>query len=463
MTTAASNPSLPWHQRLSYGLPAFALAVVGIPVYVHIPKFYTDVVGIDITWVGSVLMLARLFDAFSDPLMGVVSDRTRTPMGRRRPFILWGSICLAVAIFLLFTPPHLEGTLALIWFAGTIFSLFFFWTVVTVPYEALGPALTSDYTERTSLFAVRDGLLIAGTLLAAASPALIEALQGDVASEAGQRQKFLWIALVYAPMLIATCWWCVWRVHEPVRSSPQTHSDIKPLKGVLRNRPFLILLISYTIGALGSNLPATLILYYVQYVIESTHADLFLLLYFASGILVLPFWIKVSRRVGKKKAWLTSMALNTCAFMGVYFLGPGDEWGYGVLVVFSGLGFGATLALPSAIQADVIDYDEYLTGSRQEGWYIGIWSVAKKFAAAIGVGAGLTILGMVGYVPGEQQPPEVIQALKVLYALVPSVCNLVAFTIALTFPISPQAHQRILESIDLVKQGRTVPDPLHQR
>jgi GPH family glycoside/pentoside/hexuronide:cation symporter len=115
------------------------------------------------------------------------------------------------------------------------------------------------------------------------------------------------------------------------------------------------------------------------------------------------------------------------------------------------------------MQADVIDYDEYLTGSRQEGWYIGIWSVVKKFAAAIGVGAGLTLLGMAGYVPGEAQPPEVIQALKILYALVPSACNAVAFLVALAFPISPQAHHRILDSIAMVKQGQMVADPLRQR
>jgi GPH family glycoside/pentoside/hexuronide:cation symporter len=134
--------------------------------------------------------------------------------------------------------------------------------------------------------------------------------------------------------------------------------------------------------------------------------------------------------------------------------------GYSLLVVLSGFGFGATLALPSAIQADVIDYDEYLTGSRQEGWYIGIWSVVKKFSAAIGIGAGLTLLGMAGYVPGENQTPEVIQSLMVLYALVPSVCNAVAFAIALAFPISRQAHQRILESFALLKQGQTEVDPL---
>ena len=263
------------------------------------------------------------------------------------------------------------------------------------------------------------------------------------------------------PLLIGTCVWCVMRIHEP-RSNADTPSafTIGSVTSIRRNRPFLILLTSYMISALGSNLPATLILFYVQYVLESSRADLFLLLYFVCGILLLPAWIFISRRIGKKNAWLASMAINTCAFSGVYFLGAGDEWAYAVLVAISGVGFGATLALPSAIQADVIDYDEFLTGRRQEGWYIGIWSVVKKLAAAVGVGAGLTLLGMAGYVPDKPQSPEVIQALKVLYALVPSVCNAVAFAIALAFPISQSVHQRILEGIALIKQGHQVPDPL---
>ena len=461
MNTARTQGRMPLRKKFSYGLPAFALAMVGIPVYVHIPKFYTDVIGVNIAWVGAILMAVRVFDAFSDPLMGILSDRANTRMGRRRPFILGGGLCLAAAVFLLFVPPELGETSAILWFTLTVVTVFLFWTVVTVPYEALGPALTQDYAERTSLFAVRDGLLIAGTLFAAASPALIEAVQQGAASDAAQRQKFLWIAMVYAPLLIGTCVWCVFRIREPAVPGDSPHAITSgSLRTIVRNRPFLILLISYTIGALGSNLPATLILYYVQYVLESNRADLFLLLYFASGILLLPVWIQVSQRIGKKNAWLASMAINTCAFSGVYFLGAGDEWGYAILVVISGMGFGATLALPSAIQADVIDYDELLTGRRQEGWYIGIWSVVKKLAAAIGVGAGLTLLGMAGYEPGKTQPPEVVQTLKVLYALVPSVCNAVAFTIALAFPISQTVHQQILESIAMIKQGREAVDPL---
>jgi GPH family glycoside/pentoside/hexuronide:cation symporter len=456
---------LTWDLKLAYGLPAFALAVVGIPVFVHIPKFYTDVVGLDITWVGAMLMAVRVLDAVTDPFMGVISDRSRSPMGRRRPFILWGSLCLAAAMLLLFAPPRIGAGPALFWFGAGIVSLFLCWTVVTVPYEALGPALTPDYAERTSLFALRDGLLIAGTLAAAAAPALVEALQTAPLTAAAQRQKFLWIALVYAPLLIGTCPWCISRLREPAAGTHENDTTAAPatadhLKGVLRNRPFRILLTSYTIAAIGSNLPATLILFYVQCVLRSERANLFLLLYFASGILLLPAWIRLVGRMGKKNAWLMSMAVNTCAFSGVYFLGAGDEWQYATLVIISGMGFGATLALPSAIQADVIDYDEFLTGSRQEGVYIGIWSVVKKLTAALGVGIGLTVLGMVGYQPGAPQPPEVVGALKVLYALVPSLCNVAAFAVALAFPISQQAHERIRAGIALRHQGRVVPDPL---
>jgi GPH family glycoside/pentoside/hexuronide:cation symporter len=129
-------------------------------------------------------------------------------------------------------------------------------------------------------------------------------------------------------------------------------------------------------------------------------------------------------------------------------------------VFLSGIGLGATLALPSSIQADVIDYDELLTGERREGRYIGLWSIAKKLAAAVGVGAGLSILGLAGYIPNAEQPEAVLLALRVLYALVPSVCNLIALVIAFAYPISEAAHQRILDAIERRKKGDPVEDPL---
>jgi GPH family glycoside/pentoside/hexuronide:cation symporter len=451
---------VPWTKKLAYAAPAFALAVVGIPVYVYLPKFYTDVVGIEITALGYLLASVRIFDAVTDPAMGYLSDRSATRFGRRRPYIAVGSIFVALCIYLLFHPPQASPLFETVWFGVGIYALFFFWTVVTVPYESLGPEITYDHHERNALFGLRDGLLIGGTLAAAASPALVQAAFGLTPDADGERSKFLIIALIYAPLVVGSAWWCVLALRERPLTPTSAAGIWKGIRIVFRNRPFMILLSAYTISAIGNNLPATLILFYVQYVLESAHADFFLLLYFVTGVVFLPGWVALARRIGKKRAWLLSIGVNTGAFTGVFFLGPGDASIYGVLVFLSGIGLGATLALPSSIQADVIDYDELLTGERREGRYIGLWSVAKKMAAAVGVGAGLSILGLAGYVPNASQPESVLFALRILYALVPSLCNLVALAIALAYPISETMHQRIRDAIDRRKQGEVVTDPL---
>jgi GPH family glycoside/pentoside/hexuronide:cation symporter len=456
------TPRVTMRKKIAYASPAFALAVVGIPVYVYIPKFYTDVVGVNIAVLGYLLFGVRIFDAVTDPAIGLLSDKTRTSSGRRRPYIAFGSVLVAICIILLFNPPNNTPTYETIWFGVCIYTLFLFWTVVVVPYESLGPEITFDYHERTSLFGMRDGFLIAGTLAAASSPALVQYVFGLGSDAIGERAKFFWISVVYTPLVIGSCWWCVHEIRELTQSKAvRGYGVAEGLRHVARNRPFVILLIAYTISAIGNNLPATLILYYVEYVLESRYADFFLLLYFTTGVAFLPVWIRLSKKFGKKRTWLGSIAINTGAFLGVFFLGPGDAWIYGVLVFLSGIGFGATLAIPSAIQADVIDYDELFTGERREGQYIGLWSISKKFAAAVGVGLGLSILGMVGYEPNVQQTEQVKWTLRTLYALVPSVCNMLAFAVALAYPITRSAHQNIRYAIEQRKAGKVVWDPLN--
>lgn len=445
--------------RFAYALPALALAVVGIPVYVYLPKFYTDVVGLQASTVGMVLLAVRIFDALSDPACGWLSDRTRTSLGRRRPYLILGSVPLAGALWLLLNPPRWTTEALGWWFAVGVFLLFLFWTLVEVPYEALGPEITFDYDERTRVLGTRDGFVIAGTLLAAGFPAALGALLQLPATAAGETVKFTWMAVVYAPFLVVACGICARWV--PERNSSQMAERFnfrEDLRVALSNRPFLVLLAAYTVSAVGSNLPATLILYYVQYVLHSFRADLFLMIYFVTGILFLPAWIALARRWGKKEAWLVSMAINTGAFAGVFFLGPGDEWTYGALVVASGIGFGGSFALPSALQADVIDYHEWLTGRRREGHYIGIWSVAKKLAAALGVGSALWVLGRTGYQPNVVQSESVVLSLRLLYALIPSLCNAAALILALRYPIDRQAHHRLMAAIAARKAGQILPD-----
>jgi GPH family glycoside/pentoside/hexuronide:cation symporter len=450
---------VPTSRRLAYAAPAFAMAVVGIPVYVFLPKFYSDVVGVDVAFLGLVLLSVRIFDAVTDPLIGLLSDRSRTRFGRRRPWVLLGSLPLAASLAFLFGPPVGLSQPGL-WFAVWIYALFLFWTLVTVPYESLGAEITFDYDERTQVLGLRDGMLLAGTVVAAATPSALAALVGLPAGPEGERAKFAWVAALYAPLIVAACTWCALAVRESGAAARANAGLWRGLALVRRNRPFAILLASYGVAAIGSNLPATLLPYYVEYVLHSDRLDLFLVLYLVTGVVFLPAWIRLSERFGKKQAWLGAMALNTGAFAGVFFLGPGDVALYGVLVVLSGVGLGATLAIPSSMQADVIDYDEILSGERREGQYVGLWSLARKLAAAAGVGAALVLFGTSGYQPNAEQSADVQLTLRALYCLVPCLCNAVAFAIALAYPIDRESHRAIREAVLARRRGLPVPDPL---
>ncbi len=442
-----STGSLSWKDKFVYALPALPLAVIGIPVYVFLPKFYTDTIGLDISTIGILLMSVRLFDAVTDPVIGYLSDRTSGRFGRRKPYMALGALGLAVSILFLFRPMELSGSSLNIYFGCWLFALFFFWTLITIPYESLGPELTPDYHERTSVFAFRDGFLIVGTLLAAASPMLIDAAMKVWDRVPDEKERFSIMAFLFAPMIIMSSFYCIYRIKETFSGNGEDDLQ-KGFLTVFKNRPFLVLISAYTISAFGSNLPATLILYYVEYVLKSQNAEGFLLIYFLTGILFLPLWIIVSRKMGKKKAWIISMVINTGAFSGVFFLGPGDEMIYRVLVFLSGTGFGAGLVLPSSIQADVIDYDQLLTGQRREGRYIGLWSIAKKFSAALGIGIGLFLLGNAGYSPNMEQKESTVVMLRILYALVPCLCNVLAIVIIFFYPISEKKHLQIRREIE---------------
>lgn len=171
-------------------------------------------------------------------------------------------------------------------------------------------------------------------------------------------------------------------------------------------------------------------------------------IYFGAGLLFLPLWIKLASRWEKRETWLLAMLINTGAFAGVLTLHRGDTALFAVLVALSAIGYGATLAIPASMQADVIDYDELHSGKRREGEYVGIWSIAKKLAAALGAGLAFPILQHFGYQPGAEQSESVQTALKYLYAGVPSVCNLFAMLIAQRYPITKAMHAEIRKEID---------------
>jgi len=438
---------LPLRTRLAYAAPNLGLALVGAPILIYLPRFYSDVVGVPVAWLGVVFVAGRVIDAVTDPLVGVLSDRSRARSGRRRPWIGWGCVPLALLTVALYVPPaRLHGPAATAWASFVIVGWFLAFTAVNVPYRALGPELSDDYDERTALFSLREGLLVVGTVLAAVGPGVVGLCLG-LEEGADERRRFAWYVAVAAPVLVGTCLLCVTRVRERF-VSPAVEAEAVGLRGQVRqalaNRPFVILLSAFVVIALGGSLPAVLISYFVTYVLDAERLlPLFLLIYFGVGMASLPGWVLLSRRRGKKFTWLLAMSLNAGFFAAVSLVGPGEAALYGVLVAGSGLGGVAVLAMPYAMQADVIDHDELRTGERREGLYGGLWSIAEKTAAGLGVGGAMLVLDAAGYRPNQAQPQEVIDVLRLLYIGVPCTCTAAGFVIALRYPLDRAAHEAI--------------------
>jgi len=461
MTNLPSSERVPFRIKLVYGAPSIAGAGMLVPILVHMPKFYSDVVLVPLGYLAMAIAVARAFDALSDPFFGWLSDHTRTRFGRRRPYILLLSPLCALSFWALFSPPvDISQQTAALWFALAFILYSVFHTGYVLPYYALGPELTLDYHERSRLFGVREGFSILGTIGAAVAPGILESSFGM-----SPRGAFSSIGVFFAVALVVLCAILVLQIRErPDFVARESNPFVPGVRRALRNRPFRILLLTYVVASIPGAIPGTLMPFFNAYVIqpenEARWLSIFLGAYFASGFLCLPLWVSVARRFGKRPAWLASFVMGVTGGAAMFFLGEGNKIAMLLLIAWAGSSFGAGLFLGPAMQADVIDYDELHTGKRREAQYAAFWSILPKFVAIPSAAIPIAILGSIGYVPNAMQTPEVVFAIRAIFALIPAVFSTLAFFIAWRFPIDEQVHRAILQGIERQGRGLNATDPL---
>lgn len=461
--TAATHSSEPLALRIKllYGAPSFAGAAMVIPILIHMPKFYADVVLVPLGYLAMAIAIARSLDALSDPLLGWLSDHTHTRLGRRRPYLLIGAPLCGIAFFCLLNPPEaLKGKDATIWFGITFILYFIFHTSVVLPHWALGAELTQNYHERTSLFAWRESFTILGTIVAAGAPGImIDHMHLN------DRQVFFRLGIFFGVLLTLLFWLLVLTIKErPDFVARESNPLVPGVRRAFRNRPFGILLASYAVASIAGAIPPTMLPFFNEYVVQPSHPKVWLskLLvgYFGFGFLSLPMWVWIARRVGKLNAWLASFFLGISGGAAMFMLGPGDIRWLMALMCWAGIGFGAGLFLTPSMQADVIDYDELYTGKRREAQYTAFWSMLPKFIAIPSAAIPLAILASLGYKANQAQPEQVVIAIRAIFALTPATCSALSFLIARRFPITQTNHNAILDSIAAHVRGEAAIDPL---
>jgi len=404
----AAGPPLRLPALFCYGVFGAPLAMAALPLYVHLPKFYGDYLGVNLALLGGVLLVLRLADGVIDPVLGAISDRG----GARKRALALAAPLLALGMLALFLPLRRGEGALLAWLAVSLAVIYFAFSLATINHNAWGAELSSDPVERTRITAVREGLALTGVVIASVLPGYL----GGTDDGLGR------FAMLFAVLTIACA--AVTLLGTPAGSRPAargTTSIRRLIARPLGDALFRRLLLVFMLNGIAAAIPATLVLFFIADVLGAQPKQgMFLALYFIAGAAGMPLWVRLSARWGKERAWLASMLVAIAAFVWASRLSTGDTAAFAVICVLSGVALGADLALPPSMLADVIGTRGSMDAT---GSFFGVWTLATKLNLALAAGIALPLLDALGYAPGSPDP-QALRALAIVYALVPCALKL---------------------------------------
>jgi sugar (glycoside-pentoside-hexuronide) transporter len=431
-----------------YALPSVGVGYMLFLVSLWFLKFSTDVLLLPPESIAVLFAAARIWDAVIDPLAGWVSDRTRTPFGRRRPYMLAAALALPLTFYWLFDPPDaLGGDALLAWAAVGLFLVYTGSTAFLVPHQALGAELSENPTERSWVFGAHFVSWQIGAAAAMATMAVVE----NALDAGGARRTLPQITLPLALMSGAFMALCALRLRErPEYQGRASASIVRSFGDVWRNphaRPLLIAFFIDSVGIAGVGILAP---YVADYLLGGPEMLLFFFgFYTVPAILLAPVWPALAVRTGKKNLWIAALVVSGVGFGGFFFLDAGDTPSLCLLAAIIGTAGGCAQVIVPSLQADIVDWDEWKTGERKEGAYFAMRTFLLKTAFGVMVMIVGATLGRVGYAPGAEQNAETQLALRSLFSLLPAVFYLgTAAYAGRYFRFTDAEHARVRAELD---------------
>ena len=435
--------SLSRRAKLMYGVGDGGINLADTTVGLLFAIFLTDIVGLRPGLAALVVFLGRTFDYINDPIIGYLSDRTRSRWGRRRPFILFGMLPFALAYMLLWWIPPFTTQVGLAIYYGVAFVLYdTFATVLYMPYFALTPELTSDYDERTSLTTYRMVFSTLGAMVAFIVPLAIIGTMNP--QSAGRVQAVgTGVAVISILPMIAV----FLGTRERSEYQDQKQAGLKEsIMAAVKNKPFLYATGIFLFGWVALDITQATLLYFLKYRMQlEKQYDLVFGLLFIAALVSFPFWNYVAKRWDKKKAVMFGMSFLALAIIGMGFMRP--EWGLPLVLVFSalvGIGLGAIQVLTWAMIPDAVEWDELQTGQRHEGMFYSLVQTLRKIGSSLSLPFVLLMLEWTGYVANASaQPPATIAGIQALIGPVPAVFLLVGIVFAARYPLDRKRFDQL--------------------
>jgi glycoside/pentoside/hexuronide:cation symporter, GPH family len=439
---AGGAPRIPLSISLGFGVGTVGVSILLNTVAVYFPAMMVTVLGFSPAVAGYLLTGSKIYDVGADLAIGVVSDRTRSRWGRRRPFLFLGSLIGALAFVALFNPPPaLSGTalIAVIALVLVVYSTGY--SLFNVPYLAMPSEMTSDYHQRTNLLSYRTFFISIGQLIALSGAAALIALFG------GDRAGYSRMGLVLGGIVLLATMASFFGTANADKGAPVEHAPrlgfLKNAKLALQNRPFVMLIACKFCNLLALSATTSTQLLFLLNVAKVGYQGqlaLSLGLNIAMG-LSMPIWVLLGKLMGKRNGYIAATVVYALATLSWLLAGPGEPTT--ALVVrgaFTGISSGGMLLLGISMLPDTMEYDLRRTGLQRAGVFSSVYAIIEKLAFAVGPGLIGVYLAAMHYVPTMHghlvaQPPSAVHALYVGMALIPVALSAIGILLLLFYKL----------------------------
>ena len=445
MAYTSSDVSLGMARTLGYGAGDFGLNLFYTGLNLYLLYYYTDVVGLSPGTAGAIFMVALLWDAVTDPVMGLLASRTQTRMGRYRPYLLIAGPALCASFVLLFAAP-------VIWPAQVVLACFIthmlfrtVYTVFGVPYAALSAAITIDGDARTSLSGARMQFATLGAIATAFLTPILAARLG-----AGDPLKgYLYTALAYAVVAEIAFLTVFSAVKERVEVERSGLSFAATLKACRKNVAFWVLFAAVVLNSVASTVFTKSIVYYARYILDDVNAIReALTTYTIAAAAAVMIWTFAARKTSKSTVLTIGLGLNAATFLAMFVLAPQNKSELLALTAIIGVGTAAAYVAFWAMLPDTVEYGQWKSGIRDEGIVFGLFQFSQKAASGLGVGAVGLLLQLFGYVPNQAQSENTLEAMMQMNFLIPAALVVVAALVLLAYPMRGRRHAAIVAELE---------------